>query len=57
MTTKSGGKGGCYFCQVQQILSVRTFKTLGKVHANLHYHVHMHTTKLPGIDMEVAKQL
>ncbi|KAG2360537.1 hypothetical protein BDR07DRAFT_1412142 [Suillus spraguei] len=54
-------------------LSVRTFETLGKVRANLRYHVHlknvtdgkptrrrhahMHTTELPGIDTEVAKQL
>ncbi|KAG2358163.1 hypothetical protein BDR07DRAFT_1295829 [Suillus spraguei] len=54
-------------------LSVRTSETLGKVRANLRYHIHlknvtdgkptrrhhthMHTTELPGIDTEVAKQL
>ncbi|KAG1779548.1 hypothetical protein EV702DRAFT_1194927 [Suillus placidus] len=53
-------------------LSVGTFKALGKIRANLRYHIHlknvadgkptrchahMHTTELPGIDTEVAKQL
>ncbi|KAG1787562.1 uncharacterized protein HD556DRAFT_1448571 [Suillus plorans] len=54
-------------------LSVGTFKTLGKVRANLHYHIHlknvadgkptqrchahMHTSELPGIDTDIAKQL
>jgi hypothetical protein len=54
-------------------LSVNTFQTLGKICANLRYHIHlknvadgkptrhhhahMHTTKPPGIDTDVAKQL
>jgi len=54
-------------------LSVDRFETLGKVQANLRYHIHlkniadgkptrrqhahMHTTELPGINTEVAKQL
>ncbi|KAG1735804.1 hypothetical protein EDB19DRAFT_1830154 [Suillus lakei] len=54
-------------------LSVNTFQTLGKIHANLRYHIHlknnadgkpirrrhahMHTTEFPGIDTSVAKQL
>jgi hypothetical protein len=54
-------------------LSVNTFQTLGKIRANLRYHIHlknvadgkptrhrhahMHTTELPGIDTDVAKQL
>jgi hypothetical protein len=54
-------------------LSVNTFQTLGKIRTNLRYHIHlknvadgkptrrrhahMHTTELPGIDTDVAKQL
>ncbi|KAG1779559.1 hypothetical protein EV702DRAFT_1212897, partial [Suillus placidus] len=52
-------------------LSVGTFEALGKIHANIRYHIHlknvadgkptrrhhahMHTTELPGIDADAAK--